>query len=207
MKTLNIIGISIFALLLSCTGTSSDKGNPDSTADTAQSIDVENETMTDSVLITPDLSFAEVKGKVKEVRYCGEYGPYMDAWHFDIEGNLIKDDQYEDAVYTRNDNGEIIAFESSVHNVNISWENGYPRKAKTLEPDGTQLSFLYIYNSKGYLLKEVVTSDGPDGKTDWSINYKYSDDSFDEIGNWIKRESTSSETGQTITEHRLITYF
>ena len=82
--------------------------------------------------------------------------------------------------------------------VTYKWENG-KIKSQTMDMMGQQMPMNYIYNEKGELVKQTMSSPMGD------MTIEYSDYKYDDRGNWISRKT--SVMGQQMETPRTIEYY
>ena len=103
---------------------------------------------------------------------------------------------------TYDDNGYLLSAEqeSQMGSVKVTykWENG-KIKSQTMDMMGQQMPMNYVYNEKGELIKQSMSSPMGDMTIEYT-NYKY-----DDRGNWISRNV--SVMGQSMETPRTIEYY
>ncbi|MBR6182301.1 MAG: hypothetical protein IKQ77_13960 [Prevotella sp.] len=82
--------------------------------------------------------------------------------------------------------------------VTYKWENG-KIKSQTMDMMGQQMPMNYIYNEKGELVKQTMSSPMGD------MTIEHSDYKYDDRGNWISRKT--SVMGQSMETPRTIEYY
>jgi len=82
--------------------------------------------------------------------------------------------------------------------VTYKWENG-KIKSQTMDMMGQQMPMNYIYNEKGELVKQTMSSPMGD------MTIEHSDYKYDDHGNWISRKT--SVMGQSMETPRTIEYY
>ena len=82
--------------------------------------------------------------------------------------------------------------------VTYKWENG-KIKSQTMDMMGQQMPMNYIYNEKGELVKQTMSSPMGD------MTIEHSDYKYDDRGNWISRKI--SVMGQQMDAPRTIEYY
>lgn len=161
------------------------------------------------LLVTPDLTFLEVKGNVKEIVYVSGKKLIMRA-RFDKNGNLTHygintDDKISEV--KRNDKGQLIEFVSDDWKT-VTWRNDRPAKVHggyVDEPDS--YTYVYTYDDQGLVNKidYLYYSDIEDTTSTTTGTVTYPADAFDDNGNWLRR--TVAYPDRTEKQERQITYY
>lgn len=173
-----------------CNGGSGKEPKTDSLAKNSDTLKVETESV--EAFSTPDLTFAEVTGRVKKITETFEGKEYT-LFEFDDNGIIIGGSRLEFVrKLQRNDDGYIAGGDNGYFKV--KWEDGKVKETVVNESDGTLLTDIFTYDDNGNLVKKVTKSEGPDGDYITTFDYNYDSDSFDEHGNWVKRNVHCSDT-------------
>ena len=209
MKLTHLLIAAMAIAMTACAGGSgkdskSDSAVADTSVATASIVAAEKESA--EVFSAPDLTFAEVKGNVKKVTETFDGNEYT-LYEFDENGVYKTGSRLEHVRnISRDDQGRIIGGDNDYFKV--EWENGQVKKTVINESDGTLLTNIFTYDENGNLVKKVSESEGPDGDYSTTYDYNYDSESFDEHGNWVKRNVHSSDSSmKDYQETRKIYYY
>lgn len=205
MKAITIILTATVLSLASCSGNSASKSNGSDSIAT-DTVVAEAPAVVEE-FITSDLSYANVKGHVKKVSdYHPQYGEY-NSLEFDTDGNLTKFEGHTYSKLSRDAEGRISGGDNGYYTV--IWKNGRVERTIYNESDGTLMSYIFTYDNNGNAVSmEARSEGGPEEDSSTTYTYTYGSDSFDDNGNWIKRNVHSSEPGMNdTTEQRKIYYY
>ena len=177
---------------------------------------------TPTILRTPDLTFFELQGPVKKVKwdddslnYVGDaYNKFGQEFEFDKKGNLIRTDFVvcylqdvgEEEWRIRDDDWRI----SEVGTTSYKWDSqrvtGYSNQVGNYDYCYPQTSC--TYDERGLLVKEEHIHKCMDGRNiKESVTYEYQ--SIDKYGNWTKRaKNLSAPDGkESSVQTRTIEYY
>lgn len=196
------IPIALSVLLMSagcwsCSGNSSNQAS-DSAAPDKADLSATEETVQSDLLVTSDLAYAELKGKVKSVQNENS----DDKIEFD-ENGTIKSGLPR---LKRDEDGRVSSW--GYDEYFVTWENGLPKTFTIRESDGGESCTTYIYDTDRRLVKASIACEypGSDPFTE-ERTYTYTSDSFDSCGNWVKRNVVSNQPGVSFEETRHIEYY
>jgi hypothetical protein len=134
-----------------------------------------------STLITPDLTFFELRGPVKKMSEDGL------TYEFDENGNLTRHDG--EFTFSRDEQGRIVKMNGYENHVTYLWDAERPIGSKAAA-EGMMLSESYTYDERGFVVKIKHTEDG-------EVSYEtLSYSGLDQYGNWTKRSSEGYEYGR-----------
>lgn len=176
-------------ILTACARSSGNESKSDSSTASNDSVQVDSALAEE--FTSPDLIYAEVKGSVVKIAEIFENQEYV-LYEFDDKGVYKRGSRLEHVQNLERDgDGRIVGGDNGYYKV--IWEDDKVKRTIINESDGTLLTELNHYNEDGNLTRKTLTSEGPDGDNTWTLDFTYSSDSFDEHGNWIKRNVHSSD--------------
>ncbi len=211
IKTILIFG-SILAFTVSCSNNTSTKESSsvlvvDNDSESASSIDnndyTEDETDEENIecpsnsdvddFETPDLSFFEVKGHVKSIKYTqGDSGGNCDEILFDKNGNLTNANKYFGHKFKRNNKGQISVVminDDEVKEKQFAYDkNGYISKI-TLSSEWYGDQTYTERNANGWCTHYHVSESNQIGELEIDVFYT----KFDSHGNWIEKKEKTYE--------------
>ena len=139
------------------------------------------ESESQSVLVTPDLAFFELKGPVKKMTEDGM------TYEFDKNGNLTR--HSGTFSYKHDKQGQIAEMQGYENSVTYKWNSGRVVGSESAA-EGSMREEAYTYDERGFVVKIKHTVDD-------EVEYEtltYSN--LDKYGNWIKRVSKGYEYGR-----------
>lgn len=181
----------------SCSGNSSNQVN-DTTATDKSAMPATEETVQSALLVTSDLTYAELNGKVKSVLNKNSDVKIEFDENGTIKSGLPR--------LKRDEEGRVSSW--GYDEYFVTWENGLPKTFTIRESDGGESCTTYIYDNDRRLVKASIACEypGSDPFTE-ERTYTYTSDSFDSCGNWVKRSVVSNQPGVSFEETRHIEYY
>lgn len=145
-----------------------------------------------------DVEANEAKGPVKSmtVTVMG----MSRTVNFSEDGKLLPSDETSDPVY--DENGYMQSAKLNIQGqsteVKFIWENGR-LKAQIVNVMGQEIKTIHNYDENGVIISETMDMGGQ------KMDLPYTDQKFDDHGNWISRKS--SMMGQEMVSTRTIVYY
>ena len=173
----------------------------DNASDTEQTENVTEGTRDASLFTSPDLTFNQLKGEVSKVEWLStEDVQNPIAFTYDDEGNMypVQSNYRPSNSYYRNDKGEITQESAPDNEYTYMYEWSDGRVALKYDdfnaddPDRARYSTYYHYDSNGILQKTTRDYFGGEGGEMKDLQTVYTDYKFDDFGNWISRNFTTS---------------
>ena len=208
-----IISLAFCIAIISCSSNNSDKSgneveqnakdsaktNDLPAVDTAKIEEDVEDVVEDSVFVTPDLAFMEVRGHVKSVEY-----PNGRKAVFDEKGNMVTyKTEYsgENGVHIdRDDDGYIVStYDGPGGSSSYDYDKEKIRLVMTAAADGAYYSECNIeYDDEGNIVRyNFVNEDyAEDTRDEWSLDIVVV--SKDEYGNWTELKSDDSNVKRVI---------
>lgn len=160
-----------------------------------------SEQVDEAVTVSPDLTFNQLKGEVSKVEWLStEDVQNPIAFTYDDEGNMypVQSNYRPSNSFYRNDKGEIKQESAPDNEYTYIYEWADGRVALKYDdfnaddPDRARYSTFYHYDSNGNLQKTTRDYFGGEGGEMKDLQTVYTDYKFDDFGNWISRNFTTS---------------
>lgn len=159
-----------------------------------------------------DLAYFGLRGKVKSMDENNLLYTFSEKGKWETEGGTKLGDAYSEI--KRDSQNRIVhyvigEFDDMIE-LTITYDSQSGRVAKVVRSGGGEDTVTYTYDDKGYVIKEVckgyLQEIGADEPTPVNTTTTYKYVSFDEHGNWTKREGKSSD-GRDWEDYREFSYY